>query len=273
MRKPSLEERRTLGAFLADRRARLQPGEVGLPAGQRRTPGLRREEVAVLAGVSVSWYTWLEQGRDIQASADTLRRVAAVLRLDRAEAAHLFALSARDAPVFPSDEQELSNGLMLLVRAMDPIPAYVRNSRFDILAWNDAVAEVFVDYGSLAPHERNTVRLLFLHPSYRTLIVDWERMARGYVAAFRAARARAAVKEPFDRLAAELGENSAEFRRWWSEVEVASFDEGEKSLRHPTLGSLRFTFIALASEKQPELSVVAYILRRPSLAAGGESRS
>ena len=122
-----------LGSFLASRRARLRPDELGLPVGLRRTPGLRREEVAVLAGVSVSWYTWLEQGRDIQASADTLRRVAEVLRLDRVEAEHLFALSAREPPQF-AVSSEVSDGLQLLVEAIDPVPAYVRNARLDILS-------------------------------------------------------------------------------------------------------------------------------------------
>ena len=203
MTKPKLEQRKTLGSFLASRRARLQPDELGLPPGQRRTPGLRREEVAVLAGVSVSWYTWLEQGRDIQASADTLGRVAQVLRLNRVESEHLFALSAREVPQFAADTR-VSEGLNLLVRAMDPIPTYIRNARLDILAWNDAVTDLFVDYATLPPNERNTLRLLFLYPTYRTLILDWEQMSRGMLSTFRASRAKAQDKAPFDSLIAEL---------------------------------------------------------------------
>src|SRR5471030_1010277 len=131
--KNSTEQRRELGTFLSSRRARLQPKDFGLPEGPRRTPGLRREEVAVLAGVSVSWYTWLEQGRDIQPSADALRRIAKVLKLDRVESAHLYALSALEAPAAESGGA-LSAGLEMLVRAINPIPAYVRNTRLDILA-------------------------------------------------------------------------------------------------------------------------------------------
>src|SRR5471032_428335 len=131
--RPSAEQRREFGAFLSSRRARLLPKEFGLPDGQRRTPGLRREEVAVLAGVSVSWYTWLEQGRDVQPSPDALRRIAKVLRLDRVESAHLYALSALDAPAADSGGG-VSAGLDMLVRAINPIPAYVRNTRLDILA-------------------------------------------------------------------------------------------------------------------------------------------
>ena len=263
MKKPSHEERKTLGLFMTSRRARLRPVDFGLPPGPRRTPGLRREEVAVLAGVRVSWYTWLEQGRDIQASAATLKRVADVLQLDRVESTHLFALAARERPSY-AESDSVSAGLTSLVRALDPIPAYVRNSRFDILVWNAAVADLFVDYGSLEPHERNTLRLLYLHLPYRSLVLDWERMARGYLAAFRAARALASDKAPFDRLAADLSDASEEFRAWWPEVDVQSFDEGVKRLRHPKRGLVAYTYIALAPEAQRDLTVVAYIPLTPT---------
>jgi transcriptional regulator with XRE-family HTH domain len=258
MKKPSSEQRRELGQFLSSRRARIQPEEFGLPEGPRRTPGLRREEVAVLAGVSVSWYTWLEQGRDIQASADTLRRVSKVLKLDRVESAHLFALSSRvQSPVETSEK--LSDGLRMLVEAIDPIPACIRNPRLDILAWNGAIADLFVDYGSLVPEERNTLRLLFLYMPYRTLILDWEQMARGMISTFRAARAQAQDKGPFDRLVDELSELSEDFRAWWPDTDVKGFDEGSKKLRHPTLGHIEFTYIALSPEGRPDLSLVTYI--------------
>lgn len=260
MKKPSQEQRRELGSFLSNQRARLQPAEFGLPDAPRRTPGLRREEVAVLAGVSVSWYTWLEQGRDIQASADTLRRVAQVLKLDRVESDHLFALSSRPPPPVKTSEK-LSDGLRRLVEAIDPIPAYVRNAQLDILAWNHAIADLFVDYGSLQPHERNTLRLLFLYMPYRTLILDWEQMARGMISAFRAARAKAQDKAPFDKLIAELNGVSEEFRAWWPDTHVQGFDEGSKRLRHPTMGHLEFIYIALAPEGRPDLSLVTYIPR------------
>src|SRR5450830_1404684 len=133
--RPTSEQRHEFGSFLSSRRARLLPAEFGLPEGPRRTPGLRREEVAVLAGVSVSWYTWLEQGRDIQPSADSLRRISKVLKLDPIESTHLFALSSREAPAVATGGR-LSDGLEMLVRAIH-VPAYVRNTRLDILAWND----------------------------------------------------------------------------------------------------------------------------------------
>jgi transcriptional regulator with XRE-family HTH domain len=268
-KRPTSEQRREFGAFLSSRRARLQPKEFGLPEGPRRTPGLRREEMAVLAGVSVSWYTWLEQGRDIQPSPDALRRIAKVFKLDRVESAHLFALSSLEAPAFEGGGG-VSAGLEMLVRAINPIPAYVRNTRLDILAWNDAVADLLVDYGSLQPHERNTLRLLFLYIPYRTQILDWEQMARGMISAFRAARALAHDQAPFDSLIEELSALSPEFRDWWQDTEVKGFEEGRKRLVHPVSGQvMEFTYVALTPEGRPDLSLVTYIPRQPAY----ESRS
>ena len=257
--RPSPEQRRELGSFLSSRRARLQPDEYGLPKGPRRTPGLRREEVAVLAGVSVSWYTWLEQGREIRPSADALRRISAVLKLDPVESAHLFALSSRDAPAAAqATGGRLSDGLELLVRAI-PMPAYVRNSRLDILTWNDAITDLFIDYGMLQAHERNTLRLLFLYLPYRTRILDWEQMARGMISAFRAARAQARDQTPFDSLVAELSDLSPEFRAWWQDTDVKGFDEGAKRMRLPSGDIAAFTYVALTPVGRPDLSLVTYL--------------
>ncbi|NUU02990.1 helix-turn-helix transcriptional regulator [Herbaspirillum robiniae] len=262
-RRPTPEERRELGAFLSSRRAALRPADFGLPEGPRRTPGLRREEVALQAGVSVSWYTWLEQGRDIQPSADALRRIARVFGLDQVESDHLFALSLREAPAVVSGG-EVSEGLEMLVRAI-PLPAYIRNTRLDILAWNDPIAELFVDYGALQPHERNTLRLLFLYQPYRTLILEWEQMARGMISTFRAARAQALDKAPFDAMVEELSALSPEFACWWQDTSVKGFDEGEKRLRHPGGGHIEFHYVALTPTGRPDLSLVTYI---PKPAAG-----
>lgn len=169
----SESERKELGGFLKACRARVDPTTLGLPAGRRRTPGLKREEVALAIGVSVSWYTWIEQGREVRASPEVLERLAQVLRMSDDERAYAFALSGYGVPLESPDES-VTDGLRQLVAAMQPIPAYVRNTRFDILAWNPAIAELFVDYSQLAPHERNTLRLMFLYPPYRTLILNWE---------------------------------------------------------------------------------------------------
>ena len=258
MKKPAAEERKALGAFLSSRRGRLQPADLGMSTGQRRTPGLRREEVAVLAGISVSWYTWLEQGRDISVSAATLERLARVLRLDRAETEHLLALSSRQPAIVATDEHP-GDVLLDLLQAIDPVPAYVRNDRLDILAWNPAVVGLFVDYGALEPRARNTLYLMFLHAPYRELIHDWKRIARGTIGLFRAARAKASAKAPFDRLIEEIGTGSEEFRRWWQEVDVQGFNEGVKRLRHPTRGPIDLTYVALTPEGRPDLSFVSYL--------------
>lgn len=220
----------------------------------------------MLAGVSVSWYTWLEQGRDIQPSADALRRLSAVFKLDAVESAHLFALSARELSRVATGSS-ISEGLELLVRSIN-VPAYVRNTRLDILAWNDAICDLFVDYGSLEPHERNTLRLLFLYKPYRTLILDWEQMTRGMISAFRAARAQAPDKAPFDQLASELTALSTEFRDWWQDTNVKGFDEGDKRLRHPSGGHIEFTYVALTPAGRPDLSLVTYL---PRLSGAGDS--
>ena len=252
------EEGQALGSFLVDRRARLKPGELGLPAVRRRTPGLRREEVAHLAEMSVSWYTWLEQGRDIRVSAHTLKRVSQALRLDRAETEHLFALASQASPPHLIGE-DVTDGLSTLLIALDPLPAYIRNSRLDILAWNPSVADLFIDYAQLDPYERNTLRLLFLNEAYRTLIVDWESVARDMLGTFRAARARAKDKVPFNELIEELSSKSREFVDWWPNLDVRNFGEGCKRLQHPRLGLVELSYVALSPQERPELSLVTYV--------------
>ena len=227
---------------------------------QRRTPGLRREEVALLAGISVSWHTWLEQGRDIHVLAATLERLAGVLRLDRAETEHLFALSSRQRFARAVSEGA-SDALFELVQSVDPVPAYVRTKWFDILAWNPAISDLFVDFGGLDRFERNTLRLTFLYAPYRNLIRDWEQFARRMLRIFCAARAKAADKAPFDRLADALRAESDAFRDWWPEGDVQGFDEGTKRLRHPTRGLVDLTYVALTPDGQPDLSLVAYMIR------------
>lgn len=187
-----------------------------------------------------------------------------MLKLDPVESNHLFALSSREAPSRATGGA-LSDGLELLVHAI-PMPAYVRNTRLDILAWNDPIADLFVDYAMLQPHERNTLRLLFLYPPYRTQILDWEQMTRGMISAFRASRAQAQDKAPFDSLITELNALSTEFRAWWQDTNVAGFDEGAKQMRLPSGEVTAFTYVALTPAGRPDLSLVTYIPTPPSSA-------
>ena len=260
MKKPSEQERKALGSYLANQRRRLKPADMGIATGQRRTPGLRREEVAALAGMSVSWYTWLEQGRDIHVSAAALERLASVLRLDQAGTEHLFALSARQRSSSTASKG-VSDALFDLVQTVDPLPVYIRTKWFDILAWNPAITDLFVDFGELDPRERNTLRLTFLYAPYRDLIRNWEEFAHTMLRIFCAGRAKAQDKTPFDELAAALRAESDEFRDWWTEGEVESFHEGTKRLRHPTRGLLDLTYVSLTPDGHPDLSLVTYMIR------------
>jgi transcriptional regulator with XRE-family HTH domain len=179
--------RQQLSEFLKARRARLSPTEVGLPCGNgRRIRGLRREEVAALAGVGLTWYTWLEQGREIRVSTAFLENLARTLKLSHAERAHLFALTQHRAPPLPISGP-VSNAperLHVILNAIDS-PAYARNSRFDVIAWNRANTLMFGDFASVAPEQRNVLRLMFTRPSYRRTMKNWEEDARGLIAKFR----------------------------------------------------------------------------------------
>ena len=182
------KRRKELADFLKTRRARLTPAQAGLPdGGRRRTPGLRREEVAMLASVSTVWYTWLEQERDVRPSAQVLDSVAGALRLDPDEKAHLFAL-ADQGSYYPlvRREEVVSPALRRALDALNPNPAYVMGRRWDKLAWNDAMTLVFGDLGSLPAKERNTLWSMFTNQRMRQTIPDWESHARHVLAQFRA---------------------------------------------------------------------------------------
>jgi len=238
--------RSELAEFLRTRRARVQPRDVGLPNGERRrTPGLRREEVAQLADVGVSWYTWLEQGRDIHVSEPLLERLARALRLTPTERAHLFELAqGRPAPR-PTDAARVSPALQ---RVLDthPYPALVATPRRDIVAWNSAACILYGDFGVLSEKERNHMWSMFMNRERRTRFVDWELTARGSVASFRLEAARAPDRQEFDVLIAELLQSSRDFARFWNDHELVEIPEGLKMLIHPQVGELEFEHVTLA---------------------------
>jgi transcriptional regulator with XRE-family HTH domain len=236
-----------LADFLRTRRAALHPEDVGLPRGaRRRTPGLRREEVAQLAGVGTTWYTWLEQARDVRASTEVLEAVARALRLTEAEHRHLLRLGRGDqaAPLPTAIREEVSPTVRRLIANLGPNPAYVLGSRWDFLAYNDAVVAVFGDPQEQDPGRGNHVWLTFCHPSRRQLMPDWNRRARVVLARFRADVARHVGDPAYDELIAELHESSPEFRAWWPRHEVQGDVIGRKELRHPQVGRLVFEHAA-----------------------------
>jgi len=252
--------RREFAAFLRSRRERLRPTDVGLPEGfRRRTPGLRREELAMLAGVGTTWYTWLEQGRDIRPSPQVLNALANALRLDEAERQHLVTLNSRQSPQPLSSAPEVvDEPLRRMLDNLTHQPAYVLGRRWDVLAWNRAADLLFGGYDRLGPDERNTMHRLFADNFHRSLLVDWEAVARVSLAMFRADSARYAGDPDFERLIALLTQQSAEFRAWWPRHEIVAPLTGVKRLNHPVKGLMAFEHTGLALMSQPDMKLIVY---------------
>ncbi|SNX88331.1 helix-turn-helix protein [Streptomyces sp. TLI_55] len=230
-----------LGAFLRARRAQLDPQECGLPTTEsaRRVTGLRREEVAALAAISVDYYTRLEQGR-VRASAPVLATLARALRLDDDQQRYLYELAGRtdDRPRRRRAPQRLRPAMRRLLDQLTDTPALVLGKRLDILAWNQAAAALYTDFAAVPAARRNYLRLLFTDPAMRELDVDWEHDARDAVAALRL-EAAADVDDPeLARLVGELSIRDADFRTWWAEHRVSSATYGTKHYRHPLVGDL-----------------------------------
>jgi transcriptional regulator with XRE-family HTH domain len=211
------ERRNELAHFLRTRRERLSPEDAGLPGGsRRRTPGLRREELAQIASIGVTWYTNLEQGRAITVSTQILESLARVFDLNAIERNHLFLLAHKQQPADPYPfTTAVSPALQRILDSVGTSPAYVANPRWDVLAWNQAMARVYTDYGALPLRERNILRLMFTHPLQRMLLANWEQAAQGLLALFRASTERY-VGDPWrSALVAELELVSPEFRAWY----------------------------------------------------------
>ena len=246
-----------LGTFLKDRRAKLDPTSFGFGATRRRTPGLRREEVAQRANVSATWYTWLEQGRGGAPSADVLDRVARALVLNDAEREHLFLLARhRPAQVRISASGEISPRLRRVLDALEYSPALVKNVMWDIVAWNNAAAAVLVDYAKLPPEQRNILKLFFGIAHAKT--EHWENNARLIVAAFRLETARLGVSDAAQALVDEMLATSPEFAAMWRDNEVGAFGEGTKHIAHPSAGPIALDYSGFAVDGQPDLTMFVY---------------
>jgi transcriptional regulator with XRE-family HTH domain len=260
--------RRELATFLRSRRERLTPPDVGLPElGRRRTPGLRREEVAGLASMSVTYYTWLEQGRDVSPSRGVVESLAGALRLDRAERAHLFTLTNHAVPAPTVGTDPVHPTLDDLVTTLDPNPAYVINQCWDVLAYNRAQAALVREYDELPPAERNNVWLLFTDPATRALLVNWTDEAKYLLAKYRAAAAEHAGDARFDALTNALRRSSREFREWWPRHDIGGFEPARKQFQHPSAGLLTVNFIKLAPINHPEHQLLVYLPADPRTAA------
>lgn len=245
-----------LGAFLRSRRERISPADVGLPpGGRRRTPGLRREELALISGVSTSWYTFLEQGRDVRPSAQVLDALAGALSLTGDERDHLRRLGglAPDAP--GAGPERVDAGLADLVEAVGARPAYVTAASFDVLAMNDAARELFA---GMTGTPGNVALWVFTDPRADEVLVDREEVARGVLARLRAATVRHPEDARVTAVVETLLGGSTEAAGWWSRQDVRDDRSGRKRVRHPRLGEITLTHTVLHPAERPDLTLVVY---------------
>lgn len=248
-----------LGAYLRARRLKLDPASFGLAGGRRRTPGLRREEVAQRANISATWYTWLEQGRGGGPSADVLERLAKALRLTDLEREHLFLIGlGRPPEARYRGADAITPRLQRLLDTLKFSPAIVRTATWDVVAWNAAAAAVLTDYGALPPERRNILRLIFTDSAVRSQQPEWTAVARLVVAAFRIDAARAGADLEVRPLVEELRATSPEFAAMWRDNDVEAHGEGVKHLNHPILGPLALEYSSFAVDGRPDLNLIVY---------------
>lgn len=249
----------SLGAYLKDRRGKLDPVALGYPSERRRTPGLRREEVAQRAHISATWYTWLEQGRGGAPSADVLDRIAGALMLTDVEREHLFLLGLGRPPEIRY--RAIGGVTPRLQRVLDALqysPALVKTTAWDVVAWNHAATILLTDYGALEPKQRNVLRMIFCNPRVRAAQFDWDSVARFVVATFRADTARAGATAEVAALVDELCQSNPEFATLWRNHDVLAHGEGIKRLHHPVAGAIAYEYSAFAVDGRPDLGLVVY---------------
>lgn len=258
----SLDRRAELSEFLRSRRARLKPEDVGLPdfGRHRRVPGLRREELAQLAGVSVAYYTRLEQGNGRNVSAEVLDSIARALRLTDAERAHLTHLAKpkQHRKKQTARVQQARGALRLLLDSMESVPAYLTGRRGDILAWNRMAAAVFGDWAELPAAERNWARLVFLNEEYRELFVEWDQKASDIVSVLRMDAGCHPDDPRLSALVGELSVKSPEFRKLWATHDVKEKTYGVKHLRHPLVGELALNYESFHLAEGNDQTLVTY---------------
>jgi transcriptional regulator with XRE-family HTH domain len=256
------QRRQDLADFLRTRRMRLTPEQLGLSGGgRRRTPGLRREEVAQRANVGVSWYTLLEQGRDIHPSREVLQSIAGALQLTPDERQHLFILAEQQPVPEPqvADEQ-VSPALRRVLDGLNPFPAYIIGRHWEYLAWNTAAEHVMMLSKSGSTYGYNAIWRMFADPDSHQLLrsPNWEQVAQKVLEEFRAESARYAHEAWFQQLVADLQRVSPEFRAWWPQHGVRGIAETHKELDHPVVGSLKFEHTTLQVPTMPHLKLMVY---------------
>ncbi|TCN04536.1 helix-turn-helix protein [Bacillus sp. BK006] len=255
------ERRRELGDFLKVRRERLSPGDFNLPIGaRRRAKGLRREEVSQLAGIGITWYTWLEQGRDIQVSSEVLEAISRIFTLNKEEKEHLFLLGNQPLPstTVQNERENIDRVVKNLLSQLGHCPAYVTDEKLNIVDWNKAAIKVFGDFNEMDERNRNAVWRCFTSKEYQNLFQNWEDHAQRLIAQFRLAYTRFVGDEWFKTIISELSEESPHFYEWWSNHEVLGTPCGKKTIIHPVVGEMIMDHITLQVYDAPELKVTVY---------------
>jgi transcriptional regulator with XRE-family HTH domain len=250
-----------LSEFLKKHRAKLQPHAVGLQAGmRRRTPGLRREEVALIAGVSTTWYTWLEQGRDIQMSGQVLERIAYALQLNDEEKKYLLQLANSQPAVSEAKDEtpSITPALDSIIQSLQQYPAIVSDRRCQIVGWNRAAAAVFMDFGQVPVEDRNMIGLLFKRKEFKALAVNWEDFARGYISMFRSYYGKYVGDSWYNGFIGALGAESPEFGQLWKENDVNSAPQVSLEFRHAKGGKMLFELTSLQVQGGADLRCSIY---------------
>ena len=260
---PDTSKRQDLADFLRNQRDRLQPETVGIKShNRRRTPGLRREEVAMLAEISTEWYTWLEQARDINVSQETLERIARALKLEPNETEYILLLAGCQPSTITAKNCSISPQLQRVLDRLEYTPAYIIGRRWDILGWNEATAIVFGDFSQLEGIERNCLWQTFLG-SMRKTMVDWSQHAKAELDTFRASQARYARYSCkwIEKFVETLKLESSEFKSWWQKHDVQDWDSGIKHFDLPLHGRLSFEHNAfqIADRSFNDLKLVTYV--------------
>lgn len=255
------KRRARLAAFLKACRAKMSPEAAGLPdRPRRRSPGLSRLEVASLAGISVDWYTWLEQSRDVRPSTQVLDSLAEALQLTEPERRYLRALAEHSTPPTENPDADISLAARLIAQLTDA-PAFVLDRNWRILAQNGRAKEVFGTWSGLTPEERNILHLFFTQPIFIEYLRGWERHARLAIRQFRAARATDSEREASALLIQRLRAASPQFAEWWQGEDVAGRDDGRKEFDHPSLGYLDYDYTILRPAENHALEVIVFVPR------------
>jgi transcriptional regulator with XRE-family HTH domain len=237
-----IQRHKEFGDFLKTRRAKILPSQVGLPEStRRRTPGLRREEVAILSGIGLTWYTWIEQGRPLQVSTQVLESLARTLMLDKQEIIHLYTLAGQAPPTsFPKYNETVNPMLQHVLDSLEFSPSMLVDARWNLIGWNRVASKLSFDFSKIEIYKRNLLRIMFTNEEYKKTFTDWESVAQGMVARFRGAYGKFIDDPWIEEFVSELKSKSKEFELWWSMHNVKTEDNRVKTIIHPILGKLIF---------------------------------